>query len=113
MIIVVCESVPTSVSGKAMRRAVGAVARHHDLAEIFEVHLVDDAGAGRDDAEVLEGLLRPAQQRVALAVALVLALDVEGEGARVAEGVHLHRVVDDEVGGDEWIDAGGVAAHVV
>ena len=39
----------------------------------------------------------PAQERVALAVALVLELDVALEGAGLAEGVDLHRVVDDQV----------------
>ena len=39
---------------------------------------MDDPHAGRHDAEALERALRPAQQRVALAVALVLALDVAG-----------------------------------
>ncbi len=57
----------------------GAVAAEHDLREVFEVDLVHDAGAGRHDAEVLERLLAPAQELVALAVALVLALHVVHE----------------------------------
>ena len=56
-----------------------------------------DPGRRRHDAEVVERLLAPAQERVALAVALVLALGVDVEGARVAEGVDLDRVVDDQV----------------
>ena len=40
-----------------------------------------DAGAGRHDAEVVERVLAPAQERVALAVALELELDVLLEGA--------------------------------
>ena len=48
-----------------------------DRRQVLEVDLVDDAAARRHDAEVLERLLRPAQQRVALLVALVLALDVQ------------------------------------
>ncbi len=50
------------------------------LAEIFEVDLVTDAGARRNDAEVLECLLAPLQEAVALAVALVFQLDVAGKG---------------------------------
>ena len=67
------------------------------LPEVFQVHLVADAGARRHHPEVGERALSPLQELVALAVALVLALDVELEGARVAELVHHHRVVDDEI----------------
>ena len=59
-----------------------------------------------------ERRLRPAQQLVALAVALVLAGDVEGERRRRPELVDLDRVVDDEVSRDERIDLGRVAAEV-
>ena len=71
-----------------------------------------DAGSGRDDAEVPERLLRPAEEGVALAVALVLALYVDQEGRLGPVLVHLYRVVDDQVGGNERVDAGGVAAHL-
>ncbi len=71
-----------------------------------------DAGARRHDPEVGEGLLRPAQERVALAVALVLALDVDEERGVGAELVDLHGVVDDEVGRHERVDARRVAAHL-
>ena len=40
-----------------------AVAHGHHPPEVLEVHLVADAGAGRHDADAVEGLLRPAQQR--------------------------------------------------
>ena len=42
-------------------------------------------------------LLAPAQELVALAVALVFELDVLLEGAGAAEVVDHHRVVDDEI----------------
>ena len=63
-----------------------------------------DAGAGRHDAEVVERALAPLQEVVALAVALVFELDVLRERLRRAELVDDHRVVDDEVDGDERID---------
>jgi len=80
--------------------------------EVFEVDLVDDARARRDDAQVAECGLRPAQELVALAVPLVLARDVEREGARGPELVDLDRVVDHEVRGYEGIHARGIAAQV-
>ena len=72
---------------------------------------MDDAGAGRHDPQVAERRLRPAQELVALAVALVLALDVERERAGAAALVDLDGVVDDEVGRDERVDARGIAAE--
>jgi hypothetical protein len=74
------------------------------LGEVLEVDLVDDAGGGRHHGEVVEGLLAPLQELVALAVALELALGVELQGRRVAEGVHLDGVVDDEVHRHERVD---------
>ena len=72
-----------------------------------------DAGGRRHDAEVVEGLLPPAQERIALAVALELALGVDREGSRVAEGVDLHRVIDHQVDIDERVDRRRVTAQLV
>ena len=79
--------------------------------EVLEVHLVDDAHPRWHHPEAVEGLLRPTEQLVALAVALVLALDVRGIRLRGAEGVDLDGVVDDEVGGRQGVDPGGVASR--
>ncbi len=84
----------------------------HGLRQIFEVHLVADAGAGRHDAEIVEGRLAPFQEAVALLVLLVLLLDVLAEGGVVAEEVDDHRVVDDEVDRHQRVDALGVAAEI-
>ena len=81
------------------------------LGQVLEVDLVADAGAGRDHAEVAEGLLGPAQQGVALGVPLVLEPDVLAQGIPGAEAVHLDRVVDHQVGGHHRIDPLGVAAQ--
>ena len=48
------------------------VGRPHHLRQIFEIDLVADAGARRHDAEIVERVLAPAQEAVALAVALEL-----------------------------------------
>ncbi len=55
-----------------------------------------DAGAGGDDAEVVEGLLAPFQEHVAFHVPFVFAVHVGLEGAGGAEFVDHHRMVDDE-----------------
>ncbi len=72
-----------------------------------------DAGAGRHHAEVVEGALAPLEEVIALAVALVLVLDVVGEGLRRAELVDDHRMVDDEIDGDERVDLLRVAAEAL
>ncbi len=63
-----------------------------------------DAGARRHHPEVVEGALAPLQEGVALEVALVFAVDVHLEGARVAELVDHHRMVDHQVDRVERID---------
>ncbi len=72
---------------------------------------MDDPRVRRHDREVVEGLLAPAQELVALLVALELALGVQREGLHGAERVDLHRVVDDELGGNERVDLRRVAAE--
>ena len=81
-----------------------AVALEHHAREVLEVDLVHDAGVRRHDLEALEGVLAPAQERVALLVALELALGVDAERVARAEVVDLHRVVDDQLGRDERVD---------
>ena len=55
----------------------GLVVDEDDAREVLEVDLVHDPGVGRHDGEVVEGVLAPAQERVALLVALELALGVD------------------------------------
>ena len=83
-----------------------------DAREVLDVDLVHDAGAGRDDLELVEGALAPAQELVALLVAAVLEVDVALEGVRRAEDVDDHRVVDDQLGGGERVDLRRVAAEL-
>ena len=90
--------------------ALGVV--EDDPGEVLEVDLVDDPGVGRHHREVLERPLAPAQEQVALLVALELALGVQAEGVAGAEGVDLDRVVDHQLGRGERVDAGRVAAHL-
>ena len=98
--------------GEGDQAAVIVRARGNDLGQVLEVDLVDDARAGRHDAQAGERGLRPAQQLVALAVALVLALDVEVERVGRSEAVDLDGMVDDQVGRHERLDQSGVAADV-
>ncbi len=83
----------------------------HHPAQVFQVHLVTDAHARRHHAEVVEGLLPPAQEGVAFAVAFELAGDVVVIGLLGAVLVHHHRVVDHQVHRREGVDAAGVTVQ--
>ena len=82
-----------------------------DAREILEIHLVHDAGVGRNHAEVLERVLAPAQERVALAIARELEPGVEVGGVGFGVVIDLHRVIDDELDRLQRIDLSRVAAE--
>ncbi len=89
-----------------------AVADHHGPGQVLDVHLVHDAGARRDDLELVERRLAPAQELVPLLVAPVLQLDVALEGVLAAEDVDDDRVVDDQLGRRQRVDLGRVAPEL-
>ncbi len=72
---------------------------------------MDDARGRRNHAKVPESLLAPAQELVALAVALKLDLGVALEGDGAPEEVHLHGVIDHQIDRDQGINLCGVAAQ--
>ena len=82
----------------------------HRLGQIFKVDLVTDAGARRHHAKVGKRPLTPFQELIALDVALVFAIHVHLEGARCAEFVDHHRVVDHQIDRGQRVDLLGVAA---
>jgi predicted ABC-class ATPase len=73
---------------------------------------VADAGARRHGIEIVERLGAPLQEVVTLHVAVIFDLDVLFERLGRAEFVHHHRVVDDEVDGNQRVDLAGVAAQL-
>ena len=76
----------------------------HRLRQVFEIDLMADAGTGRHDAEIVERLLAPAQELVALAIAFVFELDILRERQRRTVTVDHHRMVDDQVDRHQRID---------
>ena len=88
-----------------------AVVGEDDPGQVLQVDLVADAGVGRDDLQAGERLLAPAQEPVALLVALELELGVAPEGVRPAGEVGDHRVVYDELGGHLGLHGHRVAAQ--
>ena len=93
------------------RAAVRLVTAYH-ARQVFDVHLVNDAGGRRHDAEIPECRLAPAQEDVPLPVAVVFELRVELERVRPAEVIDLHGVIDDQLDGLQRIHALGIAAQL-
>ena len=86
-----------------------AVFGENDPGQVLQV--VTDARVGRDDLQAGERLLAPAQEPVALLVALELELGVAPEGIRPAGEVGDHRVVYDQLGGHLRLHGHRVAAQ--
>jgi hypothetical protein len=103
--MVVWESVPTAlmIGGRG----------EDDAREIFEIDLVADAHPRGDGGEIAEGGLAPLQEGVALVIALEFEERVGGVGAGGSELIHLDGVINDELGGLEGIDAGGISAQLL
>ena len=95
------------------RGALRELLAHDHLRQIFDVDLVDDAGSRRHHAEVAEGLLSPAQELVAFAVALVFDVHVLFDRVGHAVLVDLHGMVDDHVGLDLRVDDLGVSPKIL
>ena len=101
--------------GADERVGIGEVALlvdEHHAGQVLQVDLVHDPGVRRDDGEVVKRGLAPPQEGVALLVALELEVGVALKGPRGAVGVDLHRMVDDQLGRDERVDLGLLAADV-
>ena len=80
--------------------------------EIFEIYLMADARIRRDDLEIFETLLAPAEKSVALDIALHFEIGVERKSVSRAELVHLHGVVNHKFGREQRIDFFRVAAKI-
>ncbi len=70
-----------------------------------------DASARRYHAEIVEGLLAPAQEFVAFAVALHLHGDVLLERLLATEAVDHHRMIDHQVHGRQGVDSLRIATR--
>ncbi len=98
--------------GIGQRLAGLAVRADEDHArQVLQIDLVNDAGVGRNDGEVLERRLSPAQEGVAFFVALKFQLGIELKRLRRAELIDLHGVIDHQLRGLQRIDQPGIAAQ--
>ena len=72
-----------------------------------------DSGSRWNNFEVVESGLTPAQELVALAVSLVLELNVALRCIGRSCHVNHNRVVDDHLGWSEWIDLLWISAKLL
>ncbi len=84
----------------------------HAGSEVFQVDLVHDADARRDDLQPVERPHSPLEELVAGAVARELDAHVELERVGDPGEVHLDRVVDHQVHRDQRLDQLGRLAHL-
>ena len=90
--------------GLAARRRIFLLAGPNGLGEIFEINLVANPGARRNDTEIVERSLAPFQEPVALAVAAIFEIDIGLERLAIAERIDDDRMVDDEIDRHQRID---------
>jgi len=89
--------------GIGYRQTIRLTYLHH-LSQILQIHLMHDPRSRRHDSEVLEGLLSPAQELVAFAVALEFPLSVVSQRILGSVGINLHRVIYDQIGRHQRVD---------
>ena len=66
----------------------------HNSRQELQVYLVNDSRVWGNDGEIPKCRLAPAEESIALTVALELKCRVDIERAHAAELIHLHRVVN-------------------
>src|SRR5581483_7969122 len=81
--------------------------------QVFEIDLVHDTGVRRNNGQIAEAGLSPAEKCVTLLVAQKLEFGVEAEGLGRSELIHLHRVINHKLGRLQGIDQRVIAAQAL
>ena len=87
------------VSANAGVRIGNVAVRHDNSGKGLNIDLVHNAGAWRHHFETVQSGLPPAQELVALAVALVFQVDIAASRIVGAEEIGNHGVIDDQLCG--------------
>ncbi len=72
-----------------------------------------NAGIRRNHFEILKRRLTPAQERITFHVALKLQFRIQAECIDIPKIIHLHGMVNHQLGGKQRIDALRIAAHAL
>ncbi len=108
LIMVVCESVPTRLSETLPRRDDLFLGRLP--CEKLQIDLVYDPACSAAQLGSCQRLVAPTQELVTLFVPFKLDFNVF-ESASGSKIIHLNRVIDDQVDGNQWIDFLGVSTQ--
>ncbi len=81
--------------------------------EVFEVDLVNDADAWRDDFKSVEGLFAPLEELVALAIAVEFEVEIFFQRVGSTGVIDLYRMIYHKIDGDKGFDHFCVAAHAI
>jgi len=84
----------------------------HYRGQIFQINLVHNTGTGRYNSEVRESLLAPAQEGIAFPVALKLYAGIQVQCIMAVEGIHLNRVIYDQINRRQGVDLLRVSTQV-
>ncbi len=82
------------------------------LSQILQIDLMHYAGGWRNNAEITEGRLSPAQKGVPFPIPFILSLHVELKGVGLTKEIHLNRMIDDQVHRDQRINSVRVFSHL-
>ena len=100
-----------AVSSDETIRKRHAISYLHNFREIFQIHLMHDAGRGRNDGEIVERLLAPLEKFIALTIAFEFLLRVVEQCKAIAEIIHLHAVIDHQIDRHQRIDPLRISAR--
>ena len=76
---------------------INAVFLQYATRQIFQIHLMHDADAGRHYLERIKCLHTPFHEFVALIIALKLQFHVESQRIRTVVIIHLHRMIHHQI----------------
>ena len=85
---------------------------HHNLPDIFKVHLMAYSGVRRHDPEIVETLLSPLQERISFLVSLVLFGNIFFQGIHRTVIINLNGVVDNQIYRNQRIDFHGIFTKI-
>ena len=95
----------TNTSTRRLKKLGAVIHRGHRADWVRDADVVVTSTAvGRDNPEVIESELTPAQKRIALSVTLHLLLDIGLKCLRIAIFINDDRVIDDQIDRHLWID---------
>ena len=91
---------------------IDALAFEHAFGKVFEIDLMNDADARRDNFEAVESLRAPFKKLITLTIALELHLHVQTESVGRTGEIDLDGVIDNQINGHERFDYFRILAQV-